>query len=206
MKQVITILVGLATFLLVGAQILNSEKTSNFKDGDIIFQSSSSNQSLAIQIATNSKYSHVGIIFFKDNKPYVLEAVEPVKITSLSNFIAHGEDGKYVVKRKKGKALSAKEISDMKKIGDQWIGKHYDFYFSWTDEKLYCSELVYKLYQRAANLNLGTPKPLKSYNISHPVVLHKLSERYGDSIPYAEKMISPEEIFASPHLYTVFSN
>ena len=33
------------------------------KEGDIIFQTSTSSQSKAIQLATHSKYSHVGIIF-----------------------------------------------------------------------------------------------------------------------------------------------
>ncbi len=35
------------------------------KDGDIIFQSSQSSQSKAVEQATNSPYSHMGIIFIK---------------------------------------------------------------------------------------------------------------------------------------------
>ena len=38
-------------------------KQSKFKAGDIIFQISKSSQSEAIQLATNSKYSHIGIIY-----------------------------------------------------------------------------------------------------------------------------------------------
>jgi len=36
---------------------------SGFHNGDIIFQTSRSSQSKAIQLATNSKYSHMGIIY-----------------------------------------------------------------------------------------------------------------------------------------------
>jgi hypothetical protein len=50
-------------------------KQNEIKDGDIIFQTSLSNQSKAIQLATKSKYSHCGIIFKNENGFYVLEAV-----------------------------------------------------------------------------------------------------------------------------------
>ncbi|HLQ25603.1 MAG TPA: hypothetical protein VK138_06915, partial [Acidiferrobacterales bacterium] len=36
------------------------------RDGDIIFHTSQSAQSIAIQKATHSRYSHMGIIFFRD--------------------------------------------------------------------------------------------------------------------------------------------
>ena len=58
-------------------------KTGNdeIQNGDLIFQTSRSLQSKAIQLATNSKYSHCGLIF-KDGKDfYVFEAVQPVKRT-----------------------------------------------------------------------------------------------------------------------------
>ena len=44
------------------------------KDGDVIFQTSLSSQSVAIQRATHSRYSHMGIIFFRSGQPYVFEA------------------------------------------------------------------------------------------------------------------------------------
>lgn len=37
--------------------------TTGIQNGDIIFQTSTSGQSKAIQIATGSKYSHMGIIY-----------------------------------------------------------------------------------------------------------------------------------------------
>lgn len=71
------------------------------KEGDIIFQTSLSQQSKAIQLATKSKYSHCGIIFKEGSDFIVLEAVQPVKTTPLNKWIARGEDGKYVIKRLK---------------------------------------------------------------------------------------------------------
>ncbi len=67
--------------------------------GDIIFQISRSSQSKAIQLATHSDYSHTGMLVMRNKKPYVFEAVGPVKYTPLKQWIAHGEKGKYVVRR-----------------------------------------------------------------------------------------------------------
>ena len=70
--------------------------------GDIIFQVSRSSQSKAIQLATHSDYSHTGMLVIRNKKPYVFEAVGPVKYTPLKQWIAHGEKGKYVVRRVEG--------------------------------------------------------------------------------------------------------
>ncbi|MCX8579666.1 hypothetical protein J3U35_09450 [Gilliamella sp. B2717] len=56
------------------------------KDGDIIFQSSQSSQSKAVEQATNSPYSHMGIIFIKNGKPYVFEAGSKVAYTPLTSY------------------------------------------------------------------------------------------------------------------------
>ncbi len=64
--------------------------------GDIIFQISRSSQSKAIQLATHSDYSHTGMLVIRNKKPYVFEAVGPVKYTPLKQWIAHGEKGKRV--------------------------------------------------------------------------------------------------------------
>lgn len=42
-----------------------------FKDGDLIFQTSLSAQSMAIQLATHSSYSHCGILFKEDGEWWV---------------------------------------------------------------------------------------------------------------------------------------
>ena len=205
MKKYLLVLFSLLVFVFAGAKILNEPK-DQFKDGDIVFQSSKSGQSLAVQYATGSKYSHVGIIFLKEGKPYVLEAVEPVKITPLAEFKKHGDGGKIVVKRLENRELTANEIAQMKVVYKAWIGLHYDIYFSWDDSQLYCSELVWKLYNKVCGLELGERKPLKAYNLTDPVVKSKLEERYGNNIPWDELMISPGAIFDSELLKTVYQN
>ena len=40
-------------------------------------------------------------------------------------------------------------------VGRQLEGKHYDFWFEWSDERIYCSELVWKIYRRGLGIELG---------------------------------------------------
>ena len=65
---------------------LSSSFNNELKDGDLIFQTSRSSQSKAIQLATNSQYSHCGIVFKEGNSFYVFEAVQPVKRTPLAEW------------------------------------------------------------------------------------------------------------------------
>lgn len=73
----------------------------NLKEGDIIFQTSKSSQSIAIQIATHSRYSHVGIIYKKDNQFFVYEVTGKVELTLLKEWINRGENQHFIVKRLK---------------------------------------------------------------------------------------------------------
>ncbi|MBI5539590.1 MAG: YiiX family permuted papain-like enzyme [Bacteroidia bacterium] len=181
------------------------EISSKLKDGDIIFQSSSSGQSQAIQIATKSKYSHVGIIYIQNNEIKVLEAVQPVQLTNLEKWIDRGDNNHYVVKRLKNAetVLTPEIISKMKELGNSFLGKNYDITFEWSDENMYCSELVWKLYKRITDIEIGKLDKLKNFELSHPIVQKKMNERYGNKIPYEENVISPAAIFNSDKLFTI---
>ena len=173
------------------------------QDGDIIFQSSQSNQSKAVEQATNSPYSHMGIIFTKNGKPYVFEAASKVVYTPLDKWINRGKNKKYVIKRLKDRTLSAKEITNLKQVAHTFENKPYDIWFGWDDNYIYCSELVWKIYNRALKLKIGQLQTIKDFNLSSPVVKQKLKERYGNNIPYKETVISPVAMFNSPLLITV---
>lgn len=188
---------------LVEEEEIRAEIDTNFRAGDIIFHRSSTAQSMAIQLATNSPYSHVGIIYEQDGQPFVFEAVQPVKITPLKNWIARGVNEAYVLKRWK-EELSEAEIQEMYKLGQTWLGKNYDLDFAWSDDRMYCSELVYKLYKRVAKVKLGELKALKERNLSNPLIQKALNKRYGkDNWPLDRKMISPGDLFESDELLLV---
>lgn len=189
-------------------EIVNLVKQNEIQDGDMIFQTSLSGQSKAIQYATKSKYSHCGIIFKEGNEFYVLEAVQPVKHTPLDKWIAKGQDGKYVIKRLKNSNnfLKPEIISKMKQVGEQFVGKNYDLTFEWSDDKIYCSELIWKVYQRANGLEIGKLQKLSDFDLSNEAVKKKMKERYGSNIPLNEIVISPAAIFDSELLTTVKAN
>jgi hypothetical protein len=191
----------LSAFLLFTG--CNTYKPEN---GDIIFQTSLSIQSKAIQAATHSPYSHIGIVYLKQGMPFVFEAINTVKLTPLSKWTNRGKNGKYVVKRLKNaeSILTDSTFSKMEIIGKQFEGKLYDLHFEWTDDRMYCSELVWKIYERATGLKIGELRKLKDFDLSNPDVKKKLKERYGDNIPEDEPVISPESLFESELLETVY--
>jgi uncharacterized protein YycO len=178
------------------------------KNGDLIFQTSLSGQSKAIQLATKSKYSHCGIIYKYGSDFYVFEAVQPVKRTPLDKWIARGQDGKYVIKRLKNadQVLTPATLTKMKQVGNQFNGKNYDLTFEWSDDKIYCSELIWKIYQRATGIEIGELEKLSDFDLTNEAVKKKMKERYGAKIPTDEKVISPRAIFDSELMITVKSN
>jgi hypothetical protein len=81
--------------------------------------------------------------------------------------------------------------------GKKQLGKPYDGAFDWSDSKMYCSELVWKIFHAALGVDLGEPKPLRSFDLTSPEVHAALSKRYGRSIPLDSVMIAPQEIYDS---------
>jgi hypothetical protein len=171
------------------------------REGDILFQTSNSEVSRAIQLATHSKYSHCGVLLYESGQPYVYEAVQPVSKTPLENWTS----GHYVAKRLKNadKALTPDALAKMKAEVKKFYGKDYDIYFDWDDDQLYCSELVYKVYERGAGVKVGEIRQLKDYDLSNELVKKHLQLRYGNALPLEESMISPGAIFDSGLLQTV---
>ncbi|WP_297332213.1 YiiX family permuted papain-like enzyme [Flavobacterium sp.] len=178
------------------------------QEGDIIFQTSESEQSKAIQLATNSPYSHCGIIFKQDTSYYVYEAIQPVTKTLLKEWIKRGKDNHYVIKRliNADNVLTDEALLRMRETGKAMSGKDYDLYFEWNNDKIYCSELVWKIYKEGTGLEIGKTQQLKDFSLSNSIVQQKLKERFGENIPLNEKVISPAAIFNSSLLYTVYEN
>jgi hypothetical protein len=178
------------------------------QDGDIVFQTSMSTQSDALRIATASPYTHMGIVFVEDDGPIVLEAVGPVKLTPLGEWTRRGKDGRFVVKRLADAraVLTADAVARLRDAADRYTGKPYDAHFRWSDERIYCSELVWKVYKEATGVEIGDIQTFREFDLSDPVVSGKIEERFGDSIPMDEPVVTPASMFASKRLVTVYAN
>jgi uncharacterized protein YycO len=178
------------------------------RNGDIVFHTSRSSQSLAIQLATRSPYSHMGIVYMRGAEAFVFEAVQPVKLTPLATWIERGEDARFVAKRLRDaqSRLTTNALQKMRAVGEEFAGKPYDPYFEWSDDRIYCSELVWKVFERGAGIQLGKVQTMADFDLSHAAVQAKIKERFGDRVPLKEIVVSPVAIFDAPVLETVYEN
>lgn len=198
-----TVIQVIMASLLAAAQVPDE---SLLREGDIIFHESRSEQATAIRLATRSRYTHVGILVRHRGKIKVLEAVQPVTISTLGSFIARSVGGHYVIKRLRDfeNVLTPPVREKMRKLGASYIGKNYDYFFEWNDRRIYCTELVWKLYRHAAGIEVCALEKLGDFDLTHPAVKRLMARRYGNRIPLGEPVISPASMFNSPLLRTVY--
>lgn len=178
------------------------------QEGDLVFQRSRSAQSEAVALATHSALTHMGLVLFEDGKFWVYEAVQPVQRTPLEAWVARGVDGKVVVRRLRDAAsvLTPKVVRELKRSVHGFLGKPYDLQFRWDDDELYCSELVYKAYERAAGVRLGRLQRVAELDLASPTVQRKLRQRYGKKLQRfepREQVITPQSMFDDARLVTV---
>ncbi len=186
---------AVATSHTISKKATKSVPAFSWKDGDMVFQRSLGRQSQAIELATGSEYTHCGVVFHDDaGKMYVIEAIQPVCVTPLDQWIGRGKGGKVTVARLKDESLlDAAAVEKMKAYGMKQLDKNYDIYFNWSDEELYCSELVWKMYH-AAGIDLAPLRKLEEFDLTAPIVKMIMRERYGENVPYDEQVIAPSDL------------
>ncbi len=164
-----------------------------FQDGDIIFHKSQSSQSAAIGEATGSPWSHVGIIVKNGTDTYVAEAIQPVTVTSLRSFVSRGKNSEFRVYRFKhynNMTMKLKLYSTLK----TYYGKNYDIYFEFNNERIYCSELVYKVFKIVTGQEVGRLQKMKELNLTGPHVQKLIQDRFTD----IGKVLDPNELIITP--------
>lgn len=181
------------------------ERDSLLREGDILFHTSRSRQSRAVQDATRSEWSHCGIVVRRDGKWMVYEAVQPVKATPLAEWIARGKENRFALKRirESVRKLSPEDLARMESEGRRFAGKPYDTLFGWGDDRIYCSELIWKIYHRALGVEVGAVQKLAEFDLKSPSVKALMAKRYGTNIPLEDSVVSPVSIYRSPNLETV---
>lgn len=147
-------------------------------EGDIVFQTSNSKQSPFIQHATGSKWTHCGIVVYKGDKPYVLEASNVVKLTPFNEWKARSSN-----------FTKERLIDNCPKIKyKKYLGKPYDTSFRLDNDKYYCSELVYDIYKNQLGVEFKLRK-VSSYNI---LGLNKMLMNRG--IKLNQLVIAPSDL------------
>jgi hypothetical protein len=194
-----------AFLLLVSPWALGGKQDQPFdlREGDIVFSSSRLGQGEAIIAATASPYTHCGIVFVRDGKFMVLEAVQPVGVTTIEGFMSRGNPETFTARRLKT-TVTAESYHKARAWAEARIGRHYDARFTWDDDKLYCSELVWKIYQQAG-VRLCALRKFRDYDLRKPEVKRIIDQRYGGfaNLPLDESVVAPSDIAASPLLIEV---
>lgn len=171
------------------------------KTGDIIFHKSQSKQSKAILEASGSEWSHVGILIKKDESWFVAEAIGPVVLTPLQDFINRGKNKDYKIFRYKYFDANTMTEGLVKAIEKQ--NKSYDIYFEFSDDKTYCSELVYKAMLEVTGHELGHVQKFKDLKLSGPYVTAMIKKRLTDQgrvLNVEESIITPVSQMNDPQL------
>lgn len=167
-------------------------QASPYQDGDIVFHESLSNQSKAIQEATGSRWSHVGIIFQERGRWLVAEAVGPVRYTSLAKFIARGKKHEFRIYRLPG--LTPDQKSELRNQADKFKGRGYDIYFEWSDNLIYCSEFVYKVFKAATGVDIGVIQKFRDLKLDGPFARRLIQLRLTDkgrALNLDEEIVTP---------------
>lgn len=195
----------LSVLFVFGVSQAKESYSYALQNGDIVFQSGVGQQAKAVIAATDSKWTHVGVVFQEQDQWWVLEAVQPVKITKLSDFIKRHPSSFHARRLKDTSAITPEAMTRAKTWAKDQLQKPYDFKFLWDDDKLYCSELVWKLYKHAADVELCNPRPTDSYNLEDPAVASLVKKRFGgiDNLPKDTPTVAPSDLAESSLLVEV---
>ncbi|NVJ13338.1 YiiX family permuted papain-like enzyme [Myxococcus sp. AM010] len=175
---------------------------ARLQTGDIVLHTSRSSQSQAIQKATQSPLSHVGMVEVTDRGAWVVEAVQPVQRIPFSKWKARGVKGGILVLRPR--ELSAAQRQQAVTAAKAHLGKPYDWHFGWGDDAMYCSELVRKAYAQGAGVDYGKMERLDSLRVKG--LERKLRERYGKRVPLDLELVTPASIAVDVRLEVVHSD
>jgi uncharacterized protein YycO len=170
------------------------------RDGDILFQSLPHNGLVdAIEGVTRSPWSHCGILVWRQGRWEVAESIGDVHYTPLSTWIRRGRGCEVAAYRLQNPPAidGAKLIAGVDKL----LGRPYDYRYAPDDAAIYCSELVYRVYEREFGIEIGTWEPLGALNWKGSESFIKGME---GNVPMDRPMITPVGITRSPKVRRVF--
>jgi hypothetical protein len=176
------------------------------REGDVLFQSLPHADLVdCIEGVTQSPWSHCGVVMRYDDKWMVVEAIGPVRRTSLAIWIMRGRMGSFAAYRPTAAAklpATAEFHDSMTNALDMYMGRPYDFHYAPGDQEIYCSELVFKAYRDGFGLDLGKWEELGQLNWKpHETFIRQIE---GGALPLDRLMITPVGLTRSPLLARVY--
>ena len=176
MKKIVLILL-----LLLCVSCRQGGDLTALREGDILFIETESFQSKYIKWGMFSIWSHCGIAVNTPEGVQIMEADTTVRILPVERFINKSVGNKYIVKRP---AQPLTQPIDQEK----WLGRWYDLKFSFDNEEVYCSELVWLIY-KDQGIELCEPGKIKEHFMVRLPAMQRALEERG---------ISPEQAAVAP--------
>ena len=169
-------------------------------EGDIFFIQSQTDQAAAINEATGSSWTHVGIIVKRSGEWHVAESSGPLLVTPLKTFISRSRNKAYKVMR--NQKFSQKMLPRLY-VALYKYNQPYDIFFEFSDERIYCSELVYKVFRDVTGIPVGRLEKFKDLRLDGPYVSKLIEDRLtaiGKEINLEEPIITPVGLFDDKNL------
>ena len=159
------------------------------REGDVVFQSLQHAPLVnTIEGVTESPYSHCGLVAKRADEWVVIEALDGVEETALREFLVRGRKHGFAVYRLRDEyqLLVQQTVANAR----TYLGLPYDARYQMDDEKIYCSELIYKAFRDAAEgASLGELVRLGDLNWQPHV--EAISYFEGGPVPLEREMITP---------------
>lgn len=154
-----------------------NEILARTKEWDIVFQTSNSRQSKAIEKATDSNITHMWILVKHNWKMMVLEASSTVKFTDFEEWKSRWRWWDIYVKRLWW--ISDEKIQKVLNEAKKYTWKRYDTLFQMDSNQIYCSELIYKAFKDWAWIEIWNTQKIWDLNFSSIDVQTLFIKRLG---------------------------
>lgn len=174
------------------------------REGDIVFQSLPRGDLVdAIEGVTGSSFSHCGVVMKNPDGDWVVhEAIGVVRETPLHLWVVRGRGARVDAWRLRSDDLARLDTAKLRAALGKHAGKPYDYRYAPGDEEIYCSELVFKAYQDASGLELGTWEKLGDLDWRPHEAFIRAME--GGPLPLDRPMITPVGVTRSTLLEKVY--
>ena len=202
MNKVLTLILALITLVPMASA------APDLRPGDILLQPLNCSLCSLIEAEENTIYSHIGVVLAVTPQVIIAEAMSSVRRQTLAEFQKKTEAGqRTLVMRFRNEKLS----DDIEKSQGMFVktfetffeGAKYDHEFRWNNfdetgrEKIYCSELVSKLFQAF----VGIDTPIKRMHFRNN--LDQWTRYFRGNIPEGQWGNSPADFHHSDLFYEV---
>lgn len=171
-------------------------QVSDLAVGDVLLLSLNCMQCRYIESETNSLFSHSGIVLEVGTKVLVGQALQNVHLVEIEKFLKHKTPNSQVIVLRSREFGLNQNIKQLKKYFHQYFENlAFDGEYLWNNrdsfgrEKIYCSELIHKLF------NLILEKKLTPEVLSYQKHYEYWKQVFRGTVPENEVGNSPASLF-----------